>query len=658
MNKQEKIIVVLLAIALAGSVYLSNRDQKRRMEYARQQAALAGATGGSEAGALAGTTGGAHPGLSAGAGAGTTAGAGADATTGVELGAAAGAERSPEGTPPVASPAAEAAELGATGGAQPGLAAARSAAPERTFTLSNDVAVVTLTSKGGAVKAAKLLQYNRTRDPADGVVELDFAAAPTLSLENLPGFGTAADFDVVVAADGRSAVLTAETAAGLALRRELAFENGYRLAVSDTFTNRAPAAIALPAYAVRLGPVRRLGVGGTDADLAIDAKVVENGKTDVAEINKTTDDHGFAALFGSAGGGCRAATVSPTAPAAASAAKPGEVHWAAVRERFFLQILTPSVPATGLSVEATRQVAAPAGRLDIETVSTSLLQPAASLEAGAGLQRGYSLFVGPRKLSELRKIGPDYVQVMRFGTWGFFCRHLLDLLNFLHSLVPNYGVAIILLTALVRLVLYPVNKKNAESMRKMQEIQPLIKEVQAKFKDDPKKLQAETMRIYGENKVNPLSSCLPMLIQLPVFIALFTVLRSSVELRYAPFLWVADLSEPENLFKGALFGYSLNILPIAMAGTMALQSYLTPTAGDPSQQKMMMVMMPVMMLVMFYQFPAALGLYWTVSQVFAIAGVIRAKHVKRKNGGVSGGTLTVEPPRETRQMRRDRMRNA
>ena len=610
MNKQEKIIVVLLAIALAGSVYLSNRDQKRRMEYARQQAALVAAQ-----------------------------------------------TPAPAPVAPLAASTNAPAFVQTPASAPVPVASAVSAIPERTFTLSNDVVVVTLTSKGGAVKAAKLLAYDRTRDPADGVVELDFAAAPTLSLEKIPGFGTDADFDVVVAVDGRSAVLTAETPDGLALRRELAFENGYRLAVSDTFTNRAAAAVSLPAYAIRLGPVHRLGAGGSDTDLAIDAKVSENGKTDIAEINSATKDHGFAALFGAAGGGCRAATLSPAAPATTSAAKPGEIHWAAVRERFFLQILTPAAPAAGLSVEASRRLDAPAGRLELASASASLLQAEASIAPGAGFQRGYSLFVGPRKLSELRKIGPDYVQIMRFGTWGFFCRLLLDLLNFLYGIVPNYGVAIILLTALVRLVLYPVNKRNAESMRKMQEIQPLIKEVQTKFKDDPKKLQAETMRIYGENKVNPLSSCLPMLIQLPVFVALFTVLRSSVELRYAPFLWVADLSEPENLFRN-VFGFGVNILPIAMAGTMALQSYITPTAGDPSQQKMMMVMMPVMMLVMFYQFPAALGLYWTVSQVFAIVGVVRAKHLKRKNGGASGGTLTVEPPRETRQMRRDRMRNA
>ena len=144
-----------------------------------------------------------------------------------------------------------------------------------------------------------------------------------------------------------------------------------------------------------------------------------------------------------------------------------------------------------------------------------------------------------------------------------------------------------------------------------------------------------------------------MLIQLPVFIALFTVLRSAVELRYASFLWIGDLSEPENLFRD-VFGFGVNLLPIAMAGTMALQSYLTPTAGDPSQQKMMMVMMPVMMLVMFYRFPAALGLYWTVSQMFAIFGLMRTRAAKKKDTGPS--STEPQPPRETRQMRREKAR--
>jgi len=170
----------------------------------------------------------------------------------------------------------------------------------------------------------------------------------------------------------------------------------------------------------------------------------------------------------------------------------------------------------------------------------------------------------------------------------------------------------------VRLLFWPLTHKSTVGMKKMQEIQPLMKEIQAKYKDNPQRLQQETMKLYREHKVNPLSSCLPMLIQIPVFIALFNVLRSAVELRYAGFLWIPDLSEPEGLFSAYLPFGGLNILPILMAVTMALQSALTPQAGDKSQQRMMMVMMPVMMLVMFYNFPSALSLYWTLSQVLSI----------------------------------------
>ena len=175
--------------------------------------------------------------------------------------------------------------------------------------------------------------------------------------------------------------------------------------------------------------------------------------------------------------------------------------------------------------------------------------------------------------------------------FNFFGNIFGYLLWFLYEIFHNYGIAIILLTFLVRLIFWPLTRKSTEGMKKMQEIQPIIKELQKKFKDNPQKLQQETFAVYREHKVNPLSSCLPMLIQIPVFIALFYVLRNSVELRYAPFLWIADLSEPENLFAKVL-PIPLNILPILMAVTMALQSYLTPSAGDPRQQRMMMVMMP------------------------------------------------------------------
>jgi len=182
----------------------------------------------------------------------------------------------------------------------------------------------------------------------------------------------------------------------------------------------------------------------------------------------------------------------------------------------------------------------------------------------------------------------------------------------------------------------------------MRDVQPKIKAIQEQFKDEPHKLQQEIWKVYRENKVNPFSSCLPMLVQLPVFIALYTVLRSAVELRFAPFLWVADLSEPENLFAGVL-PFSLNILPLVMAAVTIVQSKLTPAMGDPAQQKMMTWMMPLMMLFFFYSMPAALSLYWTVSTILAIAQLWWQQHTPKAEAAMVGA---AEPEKMTRQMRR------
>jgi YidC/Oxa1 family membrane protein insertase len=157
----------------------------------------------------------------------------------------------------------------------------------------------------------------------------------------------------------------------------------------------------------------------------------------------------------------------------------------------------------------------------------------------------------------------------------------------------------------------------------MQTLQPQLKEIREKFKDNPQRMQQETMAFYKENKVNPLGGCLPMLIQMPILIGLFFVLRSAVELRFSKFLWISDLSEPENLFAGMftipIIGWnSLNILPLLMAATTVWQQKMTPSAGDPQQQKMMAIMMPIMMLFVCYNMPSGLVLYWTAGNLIMI----------------------------------------
>ena len=239
----------------------------------------------------------------------------------------------------------------------------------------------------------------------------------------------------------------------------------------------------------------------------------------------------------------------------------------------------------------------------------------------------------------LKKYNQSYEKIREFETigfwsgWNFIMEPIRIGLNSslinINKFVPGgYGVAIIILTILIRLIFHPLHKKSTDSMKKMQEIQPLIKSLQDKYKNDPKKLQQETMMLYKEKKVNPMGGCLPMFIQIPIFIALYTILRGAIELRYVDFLWINDLSAPENLFAGKIpipfnSNDALNILPILMAGSMILQQKMTSAATaitpeQKQQQQIMMFMMPIMMLFFFYDMPSGLVLYWTVSNLLMI----------------------------------------
>ncbi len=659
MNKTEKLIVALLALVLVGWFWVYSRKtaeyRKQLEEYYRE-----------------------HPELAQDAA--VPGGAPADGALSPEAQAA--AELS-AGTGDGVSAVAQSGDSAA--GADAGAKAAPSA-PETTLEGGNEDLKLVFTSKGGGVKSATLaargpdgkLLYPRTRDDDSGPVAFDFGDNPALCLKNLPGFSGTCDFalsaiapDALANDEAGGVEASASSENGYTLHRRFSWKKrGYAVRVVDTISAAPGSTATFAGASVTLGPVTSVAPTDLDRDLGLDASVARNdGRRDTPQQSLTTaffkGGPTFATMFGASGGGCQAPTLPPGAPLAATSRFDGTVDWVAVRERFFVEVLTPDSPAAAVETRLRRANTAAGAPVALESVGAALVlgaEPGSSGATGAAATatRSYSLYIGPKKMSELRKEGADHLAIMRFGTWSWFCRQLLDLLNFLHRFVPNYGVAIILLTVLVRLVLFPINRKSAKGMRKMSELQPQLKALQERYKDDPRKLQQEQMRLYAENHVNPLSSCLPMLIQLPVFIALFTVLRSAVELRYAPFLWIADLSEPENCFKEAI-GFGVNFLPIAMAVTMTLQSRLTPSAGDAQQQKMMTVMMPIMMLVMCYNFASALGLYWSVSQALAIAGIAFARRTGKGSKGpgrgmTQDGVEIIPPERETRQMRRERER--
>jgi YidC/Oxa1 family membrane protein insertase len=190
----------------------------------------------------------------------------------------------------------------------------------------------------------------------------------------------------------------------------------------------------------------------------------------------------------------------------------------------------------------------------------------------------------------------------------------------LYSVVGNYGVAIVILTILVRIVTAPLTVKQMRSMERMRALSPKLKEIQAEFADDRQKQSEKTMALYKSEGVNPLGGCLPMLLQFPVFIGLFYSLRSTIQLRQAPFFgWIDDLSVPESLFEIPVLDLPFRVLPLIMGASMVLQQRITPTQMDPAQAKMMMTVMPIMMTVIFYQFPSGLVLYWMISNLLAIA---------------------------------------
>ena len=500
--------------------------------------------------------------------------------------------------------------------------AVKPSVPEKTVTLENDEVKLELSTWGAVVKKVTLKKYAKDCGPIseeNPPVELDFSDSPLGAGETVETFEVAEQKNnwVSFRNGGKS--------------RTIALDRDYRILVSDEGIGGL----------ISLGAMR---MGDSKNDLlSVDSWAMDAGKGKPGVIHHGDDDSPLKAyLVGGLAGGCSGSKSAAGMPETTTVEYPGVQQWIAVKNRFFVTALASCSEAnTGFSATVKRDMGAANYKPESVSVSVNF--------KGDGTKRTTTFFVGPKKQSLLWNLGMK--DVMEFGMWRWLCYPLVWVLNLFNGWIPNFGVAIILLTILVRLLFWPLTRKSTEGMKKMQEIQPLMKEIQAKYKDNPQRLQQETWQLYREKKVNPMSSCLPMLIQIPVFIALFNVLRSAVELRYAPFLWIADLSEPEGLFASWFPFGGLNLLPILMAVSTALQSYFTPSTGDKKQQQMMMVMMPAMMLIMFYSFPSALSLYWFLSNIFSI---VQMWLIRRQTAAKQAEMLTpevIDPP-VTRQMKR------
>ncbi len=286
----------------------------------------------------------------------------------------------------------------------------------------------------------------------------------------------------------------------------------------------------------------------------------------------------------------------------------GNIAWAGLSGNYFLAALVPD----GGSENALRVWM----KRFQETVVTQLLMPQGEFSTHV------ELFIGPKDIDRLDAAGHSLRRAVDLGWFTFVALPMLQVLRHLNRFTGNYGVDIILLTILIKVLFYPLTKKSLQSMREMQKLQPEMAKIRERLKDKPEEMNKAVMEMYKRHKVNPLGGCLPMVLQMPVFIGLYQALRYAVELRHAPFLgWINDLSAPDRLGSVQLpfvehAGFP--VLTLAMGASMFLQQWMTPSAADPTQQRMMLLM-PVVFTFMFINFPAGLTLYWLVNNILTIA---------------------------------------
>ena len=252
--------------------------------------------------------------------------------------------------------------------------------------------------------------------------------------------------------------------------------------------------------------------------------------------------------------------------------------------------------------------------------------PNVTLNPGDSKSWNYEIFLGPKDYQTLKVMEGERSKIVGFDRMPIFgwiaqpFAVLLSLLmNWLHGFFGNYGWSIISITIIMRLVIWPVTAKGTRAMKKMSKLAPMMQEIKEKYKDNPQKMQQETMSLYRDYGVNPVGGCLPLLLQMPIFIGYFAMLRAAVELRHEPWLgWVTDLSLPDTVMHIA--GFPINILPLLMGITMMLQMRMTPQSAGPNQKQMKIIMtiMPIFITVICYNFASALALYWTAGNIFSI----------------------------------------
>ena len=481
--------------------------------------------------------------------------------------------------------------------------AVTSGMPEQVITLERPLYTASFSSHGGALRSWMLATYDDASQPGRPPVSITTSSSElslTTPLREL-GHGDLSTLPYAVTQPSKDTVEFTAQVGAVRIRKTYRLESdGYGARLSVEIENGGGTALR-PDYRVRW-----------PAQLADGADFVEYGLAAYAADKQV--HIAIAPLPSMLGfGGGPATETMQVQP------EPGdayELDWAGAQTRYFLAAVLPDTPRDARAelnpVEPGRK-----GQLDV------WFEPV-DLPPGAKLSRDYRLYLGPKEADRLDAFGAHLDESIQRGWVPILARWFTAMLTFLHEFVPNYGVSILILTFLIRVALAPLMVGQMRSMKKMADLAPRMKDIQERHKNDPQKQQEAMLAMYRETGVNPLSSlggCLPLLLQMPVFVGFYSALQGSIQLRQQPFVaWITDLARPETLFVIPGIDLPVRALPLALGAAMVLQQRLTPTPAsmDPMQQRMLQVVMPVMMTFMFYQFASGLGLYWLMSTLLGI----------------------------------------
>jgi len=465
--------------------------------------------------------------------------------------------------------------------------------PGREVVIDTEVVKAVFTTRGGTLKSWQLKRYSSKEGKAvDLVTPATGPWGPLLAWSGRLEEAAALDFeadtrrlDLRSPSETGSVSFTSHAAGPLRLTKRLSFKgDSYRVEVQLTWKNAGTKPIAI---------LPELGWGPGFHGSLNKADSRNQPPTSWVDGRRVTEN---------------------VEKSQAVATHSGSVSWTALHDLYFTAALLPET--AGVAAKVYRVNTEPG-----EQALVSLAAPAQTVRPGGEATQRFVLYAGPKELDRLKAAGPDLDRIIDLGWFDFLARPALYLLRFLYRYSGNYGIAIILVTLLQKVAFHPLTAKSLRSMQAMQILQPKIAAVQERFKNNPQKKQQETMELYKKHGVNPMGGCLPMVIQIPIFIALYNALSISVEMWRANFLWIKDLSQPDALFTVDIWGlknYPFNLLALFMGATMFVQQKMAPVAGDPRQAKMMLYLMPTMFTFMFWTFPSGLVLYWLVNNLLQI----------------------------------------